>query len=372
MTSSAFRKIFTLSFAILAGFCLNLAAPMPAQAQIGFTIAVGSAPPPLPYYEQPFVPGPDYLWAPGYWAWESDGYYWVPGAWVLAPRPGLFWTPGYWAWNDGAYYWYPGYWGRRVGYYGGINYGYGYYGRGYVGGRWYGPHFRYNTLVTRVNTRIVHNVYVDKRVVINNPVRAVTRVSYNGGGGGIAQRLASERVPRHEIPMTTVQREHEHIASIDRNQFASITHNQPRQLVTERAFSAKQRPATFERLRPADRVVPLPTPVRTRPQINPNGTPSHVAPSHVPGLSVQQPPPTVPPARVPSVHSVPLHSDPMRPARVNPAPMHPMPMDRAPVRAAPPARLPPPRVISPRRSVAPSPSPRQSQSHVNRERKSAQ
>ena len=97
------------------------ALPTAPQAQVLVNITV--APPVLPVYAQPVIPGPDYMWAPGYWAWGPDGYYWVPGTWVLAPSPGLLWTPGYWGWRDGFYVWNAGYWGPRIGFYGGINYG---------------------------------------------------------------------------------------------------------------------------------------------------------------------------------------------------------------------------------------------------------
>jgi WXXGXW repeat (2 copies) len=55
-------------------------------------------PPPLPVYDQPPIPGPGYLWTPGYWDWsdDADDYYWVPGTWVEPPEPGYLWTPGYW------------------------------------------------------------------------------------------------------------------------------------------------------------------------------------------------------------------------------------------------------------------------------------
>ena len=33
----------------------------------------------------------------------GDGYYWVPGTWVLAPEPGYLWTPGYWGWGGNAF-----------------------------------------------------------------------------------------------------------------------------------------------------------------------------------------------------------------------------------------------------------------------------
>ena len=96
-------------------------------------------PPALPVYEQPLCPGEGYIWTPGYWAWsDDDGYYWVPGTWVLAPETGYLWTPGYWGFNDGVYLWNAGYWGPHIGFYGGINYGFGYFGEGFAGGEWRG------------------------------------------------------------------------------------------------------------------------------------------------------------------------------------------------------------------------------------------
>jgi hypothetical protein len=103
-------------------------------AQIGVAITI--APPALPVYEQPVCPGDGYIWTPGYWSWGDDGYYWVPGTWVEAPEVGFFWTPGYWGWGGSSFVWYDGYWGPTVGFYGGINYGFGYFGHGFEGGRW--------------------------------------------------------------------------------------------------------------------------------------------------------------------------------------------------------------------------------------------
>ena len=82
-------------------------------------------PPPLLDYDQPYDPGDDYIWTPGYWAWSPDGYYWVPGAWVEAPYEGALWTPGYWGYYHDHYRFYRGYWGQYVGFYGGVNYGFG-------------------------------------------------------------------------------------------------------------------------------------------------------------------------------------------------------------------------------------------------------
>ena len=72
-----------------------------------------SAPPPLPSYDQPPIPGPGYVWTPGYWDWSDDAndYYWVPGTWVQPPQPGVLWTPGYWRYYNGHYLYSDGYLG---------------------------------------------------------------------------------------------------------------------------------------------------------------------------------------------------------------------------------------------------------------------
>ena len=113
-----------------------LATAVSSWAGVFVSVAVG--PPALPVYVQPVAPGPGYIWKPGYWAWGPDGYYWVPGTWVLPPEVGFLWTPGYWGFSAGLYNWHPGFWGPTVGFYGGINYGFGYPGHGYYGGYWRG------------------------------------------------------------------------------------------------------------------------------------------------------------------------------------------------------------------------------------------
>ena len=197
-------------------------------------------PPPLPQYDQPEAPEPDYLWTPGYWSWGPEGYYWVPGAWCAPPYEGALWTPGYWYFYGNRYRFHGGYWGPYVGFYGGINYGFGYIGIGYVGGFWNGPHFFYNRAVTHVNVNRITNVY-SHTVVVNNV--NVTRISYNGGRGGLQVRprpaeLAAARVP-HTPPMSTqlqVQRE----AAQNRSQLYNQNHGQP-------AIVAAPRPITAER-----------------------------------------------------------------------------------------------------------------------------
>lgn len=178
----------SLSLGLFFVLCYLLM-PTPSAAQVAVGVSVSFGPPEIPVYDQPVCPGDGYLWTPGYWAWDADAadYYWVPGTWVLAPQVGFFWTPGYWAWRDTAFFWSDGYWGPVVGFYGGINYGFGYFGRGFVGGRWEHDHFFYNRTVLNVNVTVIHNVYEERVEHVNE-----TRVSFNGGRGGIDARATAE------------------------------------------------------------------------------------------------------------------------------------------------------------------------------------
>lgn len=215
----------------VAAFLLGLAMfglPASSQAQVAVGVSIRIGPPAIPVYEQPPCPVEGYLWTPGYWAYGPDGYYWVPGVWVAPPRPGFLWTPGYWGWNEGVYVWHAGYWGPHVGFYGGVNYGFGYGGVGFVGGEWRGGRFAYNTAVVRVNETVVHNVYVNKTVIINHTT--VNRVSFNGGPGGIAARPnAAEMSAAREshIRATTIQVSHQNMARSDRSNWASENHGRP-------------------------------------------------------------------------------------------------------------------------------------------------
>ncbi|HXO60969.1 MAG TPA: hypothetical protein VN850_04080 [Candidatus Acidoferrales bacterium] len=224
------RTIHYIKTALLAAIIFVI--PAASFAQISVGIAVRVAPPELPVYVQPECPGEGYIWTPGYWAYGDDDYYWVPGTWVLAPRVGVLWTPGYWGWGDGGYYWHAGYWGPHVGFYGGVNYGFGYVGVGYLGGRWDGGHFAYNRAVNNVNVTVIHNTYNTR---ITNNYYSSTRVSYNGGNGGVRARETAQeqRAAREQhIQATNVQFQHEHAARSDRSQFASVNHGRPNVVAT--------------------------------------------------------------------------------------------------------------------------------------------
>ncbi len=198
---------------------------LPAVSFAGVSLSINIAPPALQVYQQPLCPTDGYLWTPGYWGYGDAGYYWIPGAWVAPPQAGFLWTPGYWGFSNGLYAFNAGYWGPTVGFYGGVNYGFGYGGNGFDGGRWQGGHFAYNTAVSRVNTTIIHNTYNQAGVNRGN-----NRTSFNGGPGGVSARPNSAE--------TAMARQH--------NQSAANP------VAQQRAEAARPAAARTEAARPAE------------------------------------------------------------------------------------------------------------------------
>ena len=224
-------------FALLA-----LAIPATLVGQIRLSISIG--PPALPAYEQPICPGEGYLWTPGYWAYDDSAsdYYWVDGEWVMAPEQGLLWTPGYWAWENDGYRFNEGYWGAQVGFYGGINYGFGYSGEGYDGGRWDRGQFYYNRSANNVDEARNHNVY-DTHFRSQNE----SRVSFNGGHGGIEARESSEQEAagrqRHVAPVA-VQIEHAQTARVSPNFRSSSNQRNPSAATSPKSEGINDRQTT--------------------------------------------------------------------------------------------------------------------------------
>jgi len=251
------NRFFVGIFYTLAATGVLLLGARSAQAFVDIGVSINIAPPELPVYEQPPVPGPGYLWTPGYWAWGDSDYYWVPGTWVEAPQPGYLWTPGYWGWNDGVYVWNGGYWGPHIGFYGGVNYGYGYGGRGYDGGYWDHGAFQYNTAYSNVNNSSVHITNVYNKTVINNTT--TNHVSFNGGHGGIQARPApDELAAQHEqhLPPVAAQQQHVEAAKANPALRAAANHGHPPVAATARpgvftgqgvvpAHAASAHPTTF-------------------------------------------------------------------------------------------------------------------------------
>jgi len=237
-------RAFALAF--LLGACW-LATFRPAHAQLVLGVSVNKAPPPLPAYDQPPIPAPGYLWVPGYWAWsEGVGYYWVPGTWILPPQTGLLWTPGYWDSEEGVYVFHLGYWGPHIGFYGGVDYGFGYDGTGYEGGHWKDCSFFYNGAVNNLTNVAVTNIY-SKPVAIDRRSNA----SFNGAMGGTTANATPEQLAaqwEHHVAATPEQTQHAEAASKDPALSLSRNHGHPAVAATPRAGLFKGRGVVAARL----------------------------------------------------------------------------------------------------------------------------
>jgi hypothetical protein len=233
-------------------FLALLLALVPASSYARVFISVGFAPPVLPVYEQPVYPEPGLMWTPGYWSYGDDGYFWVPGAWVPAPYEGALWTPGYWGWSGGLFVFHEGYWGPHVGYYGGVNYGFGYGGIGFAGGIWRGGVFSYNTAVMHVGVGggWGGHVYEDRVAVDRGFVSRDSHVAFSGGPGGIQhQPTAEEQAASHEqhVAPTSFQQQHAETARADKSSYAAHNGGHPNNMAAGRPLAAETHAAPAAR-----------------------------------------------------------------------------------------------------------------------------
>ena len=248
-----------LAAALVAPAALLSTPEAHAAVSFGISISVGTPPPPLPVYVQPPLPAPGYLWTPGYWAWGDAGYYWVPGTWVEPPQVGLLWTPGYWGFADNVYGWHPGYWGPHVGFYGGVNYGFGYGGVGFFGGEWRGGGFFYNSAVANFGGVHVTNVYENRTVIVNNTIINNNHVAYNGGPNGIRREptIAEQEFARGQhFQPTANQMQHQQFAAQDRGQLAAVNGGRPQTFAVRNPAAyhqVAQQHMQAEPIRPQDR-----------------------------------------------------------------------------------------------------------------------
>ncbi len=89
------------------------AEPVPTEVETG--LIAPQQPPPniseVPPAERP--KGQQYVWIPGYWAWDAEraDFIWVSACWRAAP-PDMSWVPGYWAEVAGGWEWVSGFWTR--------------------------------------------------------------------------------------------------------------------------------------------------------------------------------------------------------------------------------------------------------------------
>jgi hypothetical protein len=330
-------------------------------------VQASEPPPSLPDYEQPPAPGDDYVWTPGYWAYANAGYYWVPGAWVLAPYVGALWTPPWWGFDNGAYLWHAGYWAPHIGFYGGIDYGFGYTGHGYYGAYWNNGRLDYNRAVTNVDPSVVHYVYN-----YNVPNSRPGRVSYNGGRGGIdvrptTQELAVQREAR--TPAVPAQVQHAREASSNRAQFVKpgVEAPKPAALVAARPLPTNYKtPAARPPAPPAASHGPLQATrqeAAPRPAPRPEARPESRPEARPPAPPAQAARPPAPVTRAPQNGAVARREATPAPAarpaphpEARPAAARPAPEARSEARPAPP-RPAPQAHPAPRPQAHPAPRP---------------
>jgi len=330
--------------------------PLPPRNE--YQAVANSPPPPLPAYDQPPIPGAGYVWTPGYWDWsnDSDDYYWVPGTWVEPPSSGYLWTPGYWRFYNGRYLFSDGYWGPQVGFYGGVDYGYGYGGNGYNGGRWQGDQFYYNSQANNFGGRQIGATYSAGISAGGN------RASFNGGPNGLrAAPAAADIAAAHAraAPPTAGQREQARAAATQPQFRASVNRGSPPVAATSRPGDfhnaagvtaarsaatytppADRGPATVTAPSPAPQALGRPDQTTNRPAMAGAGRPADVAGRTVaPEPSPQGREPAAP-TRASAPERAPQMREPAAPMRAAVPERAPQIREAPPVaRAAPPAPM---------------------------------
>ncbi len=119
-----------------------------------------------------------------------------------------------------------GYWGSHVGFYGGINYGFGYGGAGYQGGRWDNGRFYYNSAVNNIGAAHIANVY--RQPIVNNTT--TNRASFNGGNGGVMAKPTNEELLAEKeatVKATPAQVHNARVAAVKPEQFVTTNKGKP-------------------------------------------------------------------------------------------------------------------------------------------------
>lgn len=103
------RNLALLAALVVAGVGTASFTP-PASAAVGFSISVGTRPPPLRYEVVP-APRAGYAWAPGYWRWGGSRYIWVGGRWHPRRAGYVYYGPR-WVNSGGRWVYHREYWGH--------------------------------------------------------------------------------------------------------------------------------------------------------------------------------------------------------------------------------------------------------------------
>lgn len=112
-------KLTLTSIAALLALGAATSMPVPAAAQVGFNLTVGTPhvsiqfAPPAPRYERMPRHRRGYIWSPGYWQWSNQHHHhvWVSGSYMRAREGYMYYQPS-WVQRDGGWYMEPSRWAR--------------------------------------------------------------------------------------------------------------------------------------------------------------------------------------------------------------------------------------------------------------------
>jgi hypothetical protein len=285
----------------------------------------------------------------------------------MAPWVGALWTPPWWGYQNNVYIWHAGYWAPHIGFYGGIDYGFGYPGRGYYGAYWNQGRVFYNRQVTNVNITVIRNYYA-----ASVPRVQVTRVSFNGGPGGVEvrptrQELAVSRDPR--LAPVPAQVDHARQAVANRAQFAEPGNQRPKDLAATLPLATHYKAPEARPPEAAVRVAERPSPGAPRPapeaaRPTPEAARRALPPAQPPSGPAEQRP--APPERannqpVPEIRRPVPEQRPGQAERTTPTPRPELPARPEQPRAVPPRPVPQARpetrAVAPRPEARPQPQP---------------
>ena len=112
------NKLRWPTYASVLGLCLLTSACVVAVRPRGVVVAPGvvvvaQPPPPAQVEVAPPVPGPGYVWLPGYWNWNGAAYVWYPGRYEVRPAGATVWISAAWVARGGRWVFRPGHWAYR-------------------------------------------------------------------------------------------------------------------------------------------------------------------------------------------------------------------------------------------------------------------
>lgn len=82
-----------------------------ADATTNYVVAQPPAPPPPPPEVVVYQPGPNYVWVPGYYAYDGRAYVWIGGRWARPPHRRYHnYRAPHWENRSGNYVYIQGYW----------------------------------------------------------------------------------------------------------------------------------------------------------------------------------------------------------------------------------------------------------------------